>query len=343
MELSLSHLRPLAPPLHNGPPPAPLGLEPEAQTTGEWTIARPPTRAQAVVNVFHAARMMKNLPLLLLLLGGALTAPAQVHLPLLACAGALTLVASAFMTHINILTDARLDREKKPQLLRWLASDPLVMRAALVTEGAVTVLGLIALACFAPFVALGVFVFTLLTILYSYNFLAPSKAVQWRFKAHWWGHLLVCVGAYLALWLAGHFCSGGSTPASALLWLPMFFFVSLSEYSLFLSESAVDATEERRAGLNTFATLLGRHGSSVLALGVWLISAAGALASVKWLGLSALIAFGPGVGARGLTELLLALKLKGDERVRFRLPDLVFWGGRLATVGALAILTGART
>ncbi len=214
-----------------------------------------------------------------------------------------------------------------------------MMRSVLIGEAVFVVVGLAALAVVAPFVSLGVAVFTLLTVLYSYNFLVPSRAIAWRFKAHWWGHLLVCVGAYLALWVAGHFCASASTPASAARWLPMFFFVSLSEYSLFLSESAVDAVEEQQAGLNTFATLLGRHGSSVLALAVWLASATGALWSLHWVGPHALIAFAPGIAARGLTDITLALKLRIDERVRLKLPDVVFWAGRLATVLVLAFFS----
>jgi 4-hydroxybenzoate polyprenyltransferase len=301
-------------------------------------------RGRALVQLLYAARLKKNLPLLFLLAGGALTAPGGPRLDLLAAAGALTLVASAFMTHVNNLTDAELDRAKKPLLYAWMSADPTITRAVVGGELAVVVIGLAAFALYRLPLFAGIASFSALTTLYSYNFLVPSRAVPWRLKAFWWGHFVVCLGAYLSLWLAGHFCGGHSTWASLSGWLSLFFFVSLSEYSLFLSESAVDAVEERRLGLKTFAALLGRHRSSGLAVGVWILSAVGLAASAALAPSPAvrrlvLVAFAPALLLRGATNFVLALEHDNerDAALRSRLPDLVFWGGRLITVYTMAV------
>jgi 4-hydroxybenzoate polyprenyltransferase len=296
------------------------------------------------VQLLYAARLKKNLPLLFLLAAGALTAPAGPRLDLLAAAAALALVASAFMTHVNNLTDAELDRADKPYLFAWMSANPALTRAVLFGELFVVVAGLTAFALFRPPLFAGLAVFSALTTLYSYNFLTPSQAIPWRLKAFWWGHFVVCLGAYLALWLAGHFCGDHSSWASFSGWLALFFFVSLSEYSLFLSESAADAAQERRHGLKTFAALLGRHRSSALAVCVWLVSAAGLVAAAVLAPTPAvrrlvLVAFAPALLLRGAANFVLALE-HGNERdaaLRSRLPDLVFWGGRLITVYTLAV------
>ncbi|HEU4538956.1 MAG TPA: UbiA family prenyltransferase [Polyangiaceae bacterium] len=296
------------------------------------------------MHLIYAARLKKNLPLLFLLAAGALTAPAGPRLDLLAAAAGLALVASAFMTHVNNLTDAELDRADKPYLYAWMSSDPGLTRAVLFGELFVVVAGLTGFALFRPPLFVGLAAFTALTTLYSYNFLVPARAVPWRLKAFWWGHFVVCLGAYLALWLAGHFCGDRSSWASFSGWLAVFGFVSLSEYSLFLSESAADAAQERRLGLRTFAALLGRHRSSALAVGVWLASAAGLVAAAVLAPSPAvrrlvLVAFVPALLLRGAANVVLAVE-HGHERdaaLRSRLPDLVFWGGRLITVYTLAV------
>jgi len=297
----------------------------------------------ALGGMWRAARLAKNVPLLLLVLAGALTAPARPRLGPLAASLALLMVSSSFMTHLNILTDIELDRERKPHLWRWMSADPRVTIGVLGVELGVVLGGVGVLALVAPAGAAGLAIFTLLTTLYSYNFFYPRQGVARRLKAHWFGHFVVCVGAYLSLWVVGHASGGAASPESLLRWLPVFFFVSLSEYSLFLSESAIDAREERALRLVTFARLLGRHGSSVLALLVWLVAAAGL--AVYCAGLEAaprqrvLFAFGPALLARGAVDLLLALRLERDEVLRARLPDFTFWASRLLTVVTLAVLS----
>jgi 4-hydroxybenzoate polyprenyltransferase len=305
--------------------------------------ATPAQRREAARNLLRAARLKKNLPLLLLVLAGALLAPPRLNWGLLCASLVLALISAAFMTHLNILTDVELDREKKPHLWRWLSTDPELMVGALGLELGIVVGGVAVLALFAPLLALGLALFTLLTVLYSYNFFRPASAVASRLKAHWLGHFAVCVGAYLSLWIVGYCSAGRPALASLGSWLPVFCSVSLSEYSLFLAESAIDADEERRYGLATAAHLLGRRGSSIAALGVWL-AASSALAAYATFGLAAalrervLIAFGPALLARGLTTLLLALELKRAEALRSTLPDAVFWGSRLLTALTLAVL-----
>jgi 4-hydroxybenzoate polyprenyltransferase len=293
-------------------------------------------------NLLRAARLKKNLPLLFLVLAGALLAP-RLNWALLCASLALALISAAFMTHLNILTDVELDREKKPELWRWLSADPELMVGALGLELGLVLGGVAVLALFAPLPALGLALFTLLTVLYSYNFLRPASAVASRLKAHWFGHFAACAGGYISLWVVGYCSAGWPALASLGSWLPVFCCVSLSEYSLFLAESAIDADEERQQGLATAAHLLGRRGSSIAALCVWL-AASGAIACYAEFGLApgprerVLIAFGPALLARGLTALLLALQLKPDEALRSKLPDAVFWGSRLLTTLTLAVM-----
>jgi 4-hydroxybenzoate polyprenyltransferase len=302
--------------------------------------ASPAQRREALRNLLRAARLKKNLPLLLLVLAGALLTPPRLNWGLLCASLVLALISASFMTHLNILTDVELDREKKPQLWRWLSGDPQLMVGTLGLELGVVVGGVAVLALFAPLLALGLALFTLLTVLYSYNFLRPASAVASRLKAHWLGHFAVCVGGYLSLWVVGY-CSGRPSLASLGSWLPILCCVSLSEYSLFLAESALDADEERRHGLATAAHLLGRRGSSIAALCLWLV-ASGAITAYA-VGLApalrerVLIAFGPALLARGVTALLLALPLQRDEALRSTLPDAVFWGSRLLTTLTLAV------
>ena len=303
--------------------------------------ATPAQRREAVRNLLRAARLKKNLPLLLLVLAGALLAP-RLNWWLLGASLVLALISAVFMTHLNILTDVELDREKKPHLWRWLSTDPELMVGALGLELGVVLGGVGVLALFAPLPALGLALFTLLTVLYSYNFLRPASAVASRLKAHWLGHFAVCVGGYLSLWIVGYCSVGQPSGASQWHWLPVLCCVSLSEYSLFLAESAIDAEEERRHGLATAAHLLGRRGSSLAALGVWL-AASGAIGvyALYWLEPEVrervLIAFGPALLARGSVALLLALELKRDPALRSTLPDAVFWGSRLLTTLTLAV------
>lgn len=316
------------------------GTTPGPQALGRQVPA--PSLRVALLGLYRAARLGKNVPLLLLVLAGALTAPARPRLGPLAASLALLLVSSCFMTHLNILTDVELDRERKPHLWHWMSADPRVTIATLGVELGVVLGGVGVLALVAPGSALGLCVFTLLTTLYSYNFFAPKRAIARRLKAHWLGHFVVCVGAYLSLWVAGHAGGGGASPVTLASWLPVFVSVSLSEYSLFLSESAIDAQQERQLGLATFARILGRHGSSVLALSVWLIAAVGFVLSCLPLEAGVrervLIAFAPALLARGAVDALLALRLRRDEVLRARLPDVTFWASRLLTAATLALL-----
>jgi 4-hydroxybenzoate polyprenyltransferase len=310
----------------------------------------PSTDGHPLQQLLKAARFAKNVPLLFLVIGGALTGTGGVGPLLLGSALLVLMVSSSFITHLNILTDAELDKDKKPHLYRWMTADRRLMKGVLVGEAVFVLACLLVLSIWRFEVFLGLAGFTVLTTLYSYNFLVPPElAVKWRLKAHWWGHFVVCLGAYLSLWLAGHFCSLGSTPATFSRWFPIFFFVSLSEYSLFLSESAIDADEERAHGVNTFAGVLGRNKSSILAVVVWCLSALGlvmqaALPSSPEMSLMVLVAFVPALVLRGGANLVLALP-RGqvrDEALRLKLPDLVFWGSRLATVVTLAGYSAVR-
>ncbi len=302
----------------------------------------------ALGGLWRAARWKKNLPLALLLGGGMLASPGPVDVAAAAVALFTLLVSSAFMTHVNILTDAELDASAKPELFRWLSVDRSFTRRALAAELLASVAGVgWLLARGHALAGLGLGAFLALTVLYSYNYASPGAPAARRLKAYWWGHFLTCLGAYFALWSAGlGLLASGGAPALA-AWAPAFLFVSLSDYAVFLSESAVDAAEERKAGLETLAALLGRRGSSAAAVLLWAFAAAGLVLAFARAGVeqrrALLVCFAPAVFWRGVVVALLAAPLDGrrDRLWRLAIPDVTFLGSRLLIVVSLGVLDAA--
>lgn len=290
---------------------------------------------------WRAARWRKNLPLALLVLGGALAAGAP-RGATLALTLLTTMVAAAFMTHVNILTDAELDRRDKPHLIAWLVRDPAATRRIMAGELLATGLGIATLLAFGAWTAaLGVLGFTAASVLYSYNFLARDPVGR-RWKVSASGHAASVTLGYTSLWIAGYGCAGAGGLTGLLALAPHFIAASLSEYALFLAESAIDGRAERERGLPTLAARLGRIWSArvgLLAAGVTLLVpplwADGDPGRAPALAL-ALVAGGT---VRALTILVLCVELPAavDRRVRSALPDLCFFGARALTVVVLAL------
>jgi 4-hydroxybenzoate polyprenyltransferase len=304
--------------------------------------------ASALVGLWRAARWKKNLPLVLLLAGGALVSPEPVDATAAAIALLTLLASSAFMTHVNILTDAELDASAKPELARWLSVDRLFTIRALAAELLASGAGIAWLTARGHALAgLGLGAFLALTVLYSYNYLSPGAPAARRLKAYWWGHFLTCSGGYFALWSAGLGLHASGGLAKLADWAPAFVFVSLSDYAVFLAESAVDAADERRAGLETLAARLGRRGSSVAAVLLWAAAAAGLWLVGAYAGAQQrrflLVCFAPAVLWRGCTVGLLAAPLdsRRDRALRLAVPDITFLGSRLLTVVCLGSLDAA--
>lgn len=295
-----------------------------------------------VSRIFKAARIEKVLPYQLLLLGGALVSGLRISSLFLCLSSLLLLVISIFIMHINVLTDADLDRDKKPDLIQMLAENLELTIIFLWIEVLLIAIGLVSLVILHQYqLCLSLLTFTLLTTLYSYNFLFPSKSIEDRLKVYWWGHFLTMIGAYLCLWCAGYFCTSGNSLLAFRIWIPVFCFISLSDYSMLLNESAIDAEEEKQADLKTFAALLGTFGSSVLALFLWIASLIGLIAYtvLKVHDYQNVIytAFIPMICLQGIVIISLLIPWKSDinYQLRLKLPDFSFQISRILMVSVL--------
>ncbi len=300
----------------------------------------------ALFSVILAARIWKNLPLLFLLISGyAITYHKGDYLTILIALFTVSF-SSAFMTHLNIITDKELDAAKKPDLYKLLSQDKKITKTVLIVELLVVALGLLLLLLTGAYLpALFIFIFTAVAILYSYNFFIPGKEAENRLKIFWWGHFGVLMIGYFSLWLAGYYCGEPATSAynHKLLFI-VFFLVSLSEYSLFLVESSADSVEEKKLQLKTMVAILGNTRASLLAIFLCVLSLIG-LFYVRsmadetlrlWIG----FAFAPGIIIRLLVEITIVLirSAKLNYLWRLKVPDVVFNGTRLYTLITLFML-----
>jgi 4-hydroxybenzoate polyprenyltransferase len=288
-----------------------------------------------------ATRVGKVLPLLLVMacaarLRGPVAGPR--YLP---CA-LFVLVISALGMQLNVLTDAALDRDTKPQLLRWLTVGPRLLAAVMAGEGVVAA-GILGWSWIrlGPTAVLALLGYAAGFILYSYNFLffSPAEAARHRLKVSWWGNLLAVVGGYFALWMLGAQSARAASPTLA--WQVLALSACLVDYGVFLNECAGDAASERAHGMNTLAARLGRRRASAVAALFTLLGAAGvaaALASgsteINGRGVAAL-AWHLGVQAVACT--VLTGVARGAEVPRWweRAVDSSFW---ISRAGMLLIL-----
>jgi len=217
-----------------------------------------------IINIILTSRIWKNLPLLFIFLSGLVVGNTNFNFFVVTIALVGIAFSSVFMTHLNIITDKNLDLIEKPHLYKMLSSNKSIMKGALILEIAITIacISLLVLLKYY-FSALFILIFTMVTILYSYNFFSnyPEKN---RFKVYWYGHFFVLICGYLSLWYTGFY--SGYNAVNFYIWLPVFLSISLSEYGLFLFESAVDKKSEKQANLKTLAALLGKKNSTLMAI-----------------------------------------------------------------------------
>ena len=297
-----------------------------------------------IANLWRAARWTKNLPLLFLLAGGVLLSSHAPPWQVLAVCVGTVLTSSAFMTHLNNLTDRELDKVKKPELYRWMSAHPKLTILVMSLEAGLTLAGISWLLGAGYWLSgLSLAVYFWLTVQYSYNTLQLSNPAGTRWKCSITGHFVVLVSGYSALWIAG----AGLAPLETILvpnWILLVLLVSLSEYSLFLGESAIDAAEEHAAGVGTMSARFGARRTSFVALGLSLVSVLGlgALMAIPGQQVSLLLfAFLPAFALRlGVLAVLTKTRsLSQDHTLRSVLPDLIFYGARVSTVVSLLVLT----
>jgi len=232
--------------------------------------------ARHLLSILHSTRPSKILPLYLLVLGAALLSDTPIDRTALVMAELVIFVVTSLGMQLNVLTDRELDREAKPELAARLTASPRVLFWVLVCESTLALLLLLAIGAsgrWVSFVAL--LIGGALFNLYSYNVLAPRRRAELRLKAFWWGHALVGIGGYLALWMAGFSCAAPFPPDRR--WLAVACAASVLDYGTFLVECAQDAADERAFGLKTLPALVGRS---------WTIAVATALVCVGAIGVA---------------------------------------------------------
>lgn len=222
-----------------------------------------------IANIVLTARIWKNLPLLFIFLSGMIIGNNKIIFEVAIVAIVAIAFSSAFMTHLNIITDRKLDLIEKPHLYKMLSTNVSVMKGALSLELLIVLIGIIMLLILKAYFTAGfILCFTVVTILYSYNFFS-SRPEENRLKVFWHGHFFVLITGYLSLWYAGFFA--GNTIDHPTSWTFVFLSISISEYALFLFESAVDQKAEKQIKLKTIAALLGKARSTYLSVGLALL------------------------------------------------------------------------
>jgi 4-hydroxybenzoate polyprenyltransferase len=289
----------------------------------------------------RAMRLPKVLPLVVVLVDAALLTRASVDVVSCALGCAFVLVVSVAGTQINILTDASLDRERKPQLFEALTRSESLLRASLWIEAGTCALLAWAIRERSGRLLVAVVVYGAAFILYSYNFVAFWAPARNRLKVRWWGHAASVMAGYAALWVAGFACQVAGRGLEPREIATIAVGGSLVDYGVFLNESSVDAEEERAHGLRTLPALLGRGRASavalaIMALGVVALSS-GAEALVRaGLPLSALaLAWYGAIQALGCIGSLLYARRSLRSPHGDVLVDSAFW---LSRVGMMAIL-----
>lgn len=244
---------------------------------------------------------------------------------------------SAFMTHLNIITDRELDLIKKPHLYRMLSSDQRVMNIALLAEAIVPVGGIIYLMVGGNLATgVSILLFLIVTVLYSYNFFSRHPR-RTRWKVYWHGHFFVLIVGYMALWYAGYYMS---STGGGLSWFPVFLGISLSEYGLFLFESSVDINEEKAHKLKSMAAIMGAVRTVYISLGISVVAVLLIAASAWGAAEAAVILYGFLPPAVFITLFLTvaALRIGTGAGLMYKIPDIIFNLGRIYIVLACIYL-----
>ena len=282
-----------------------------------------------ILNIILAARIWKNLPLLFIYLSGLMIGVEKPDLKVIIISLVGISFSSVFMTHLNILTDRNLDLIEKPHLYKMLSSNPTVMKGAFILEGFITLISILLLVFFDFYLtALFIFTFTIVTILYSYNFFSKNPEIN-RFKVFWHGHFFVLISGYLSLWYAGFF--SGTNTENAFNWMLVFLSMSLSEYALFLFESAIDRKAEKMSKIKTIAAVFGRKISTYFSILLSFFSII-LLTIVYFLSNKnniIIYSFLPVIVFIFLFLFTVSLKRLYKKEETFKVPDLIFNFGRI--------------
>ena len=220
------------------------------------------------IAIIKAGRFWKNAPLLLTFISGIFVMPMGHAFDGNAAmvAAIVVMVSAFFMTHVNVITDHELDKKRKPHLFNYLNRNMSFTRWVVAAEALVSLALMLLLYGwgYGP-TALTLLAFGLAAVLYSYNFLMPvgNLPVKYRLKVYWWGHFIVLIVGYVALWLAGYFLVVTDVDG---FWPACFLLLSLSEYSLFLLESSIDITEEKQQGIRSLSAILGFKHTNLVAI-----------------------------------------------------------------------------
>ncbi|MFT3772324.1 MAG: UbiA family prenyltransferase [Minicystis sp.] len=287
-----------------------------------------------MLEILAAVRFRKLLPGLLVLFNAAMLTGERMSLAGALLAAAFVVACGAAGMKLNVITDRELDAGAKPELYATLPRDRTRLARSIAIELAASAASLAALMLIGrPAAAALALAFGAMFTLYSYNFLVPPRAQRWRLKVFWWGNGLTVCGAYLALWLVG--MSVTALSLSAVLRRDVLMLVGacvVFEYSLFLNECGTDADAERAAGLRTIPALVGRRGTSFVAIALWVIACVvvaiarrGSPVAVFTTRLSIMALWYAAVtGIAGALFLVLAFAPHAPSR-RDRIVDAAFW------------------
>jgi 4-hydroxybenzoate polyprenyltransferase len=225
-------------------------------------------RFHSLLDPLSSIRLRKILPGCLIFTNASLLGPTRVRGGTLILALVAILSGSALGMKLNVWTDRELDRAHKPELLAGLTRSASMTRALVVGECLALAASLVLLALLGDVARAGwLTLFVSLFNLYSFNVFVPHRREATRLKAYWWGNLLTAGGAYFTLWMGGL----GAAPL-----IGFALTCAAAEYSMFLGECATDADEERRHGLRTLPSLVGRRRTVAIAF------AASASVALAW-------------------------------------------------------------
>lgn len=220
------------------------------------------TLASRLADLAKTTRIQKNISLSVPVLTSALSTDGIRRWAWLIPAAAAVLIG-VVVTQINVLTDAEVDKDSKPQFLRAIRDDISLASSFIAVEALTLALLLAAVSHHSKASLLSLVACANFGVLYSYNYLSVEP-VNRRWKVHWATHAMAFLASYLSLWVAGHtFATGlqGLTEA-----IPFYLMMSVADYGLYLIEACGDGKEERDAGLKTLAALLSRPTSETIGL-----------------------------------------------------------------------------
>ena len=291
--------------------------------------------------VLHAARIVKNIPLTFVFLSAVFINQPVVLVEVI-IALITILFASFFMTHINVITDYELDKKKKPSFYVALNHNKNFSRKFIIFELFGVLVGLSLLLFFGLILpALFIAIFTVVAILYSYNFFS-LKPIFNRLKVFWWGHFLVIILGYSSLWFAG--LTMYQMPIESLkFWLVLFVLVSFSEYGVFLLESSIDHKEEKENNIQSMSTLIGERNTLKMSAFIGLVSSTFVICLMVFYPANStllIVAFLPAMIIRFIYEIMVIFvnEAKVKYKMKKYIPDILFIGTRLYTLILIIIL-----